>query len=118
FVGDQRNELRIDLAASDKRRRPHKPLHGDAQSGMDHRLRLDDCGAAISKRKHPESHSPAPQPSCFGGAKAPPSYRIVRFTRDLSQGSRWASRLADSGRAMIVLVASCGPCMATGTGRT
>jgi hypothetical protein len=26
--------------------------------------------------------------------------------------------LADSGRPMIVLVASCGPCMATGTGRT
>jgi hypothetical protein len=56
FVGDQWNELRIDLAASNKRRRPDEPLFGDAQSGMAHCLRLNDCGAAISKRKHPESH--------------------------------------------------------------
>jgi hypothetical protein len=56
FVGVQWNELRIDLAASDKQRRPDEPFHGDAQSGKDHRLRLDDYGAAISKRTHPESH--------------------------------------------------------------
>jgi hypothetical protein len=56
FVGDQWNELRIDLTASDKQRRPDEPLHGDAQSGVAHRLRLNDCGAPISKRKHPESH--------------------------------------------------------------
>jgi hypothetical protein len=36
FVGDQWNELRIDLAASNKRRRPDEPLYGDAQSGMAH----------------------------------------------------------------------------------
>jgi hypothetical protein len=36
---------------------------------------------------------------------------------NLSQGPRWASHLADSGRPMIVLVASRDPCVATGTGR-
>jgi hypothetical protein len=36
---------------------------------------------------------------------------------NLSQGSLWASHLADSGRSMIVLVASRDPCVATGTGR-
>jgi hypothetical protein len=55
------------------------------------------------------------QAEMLGGAKAPLNDRIVWFTQDLSRGSRWASPLADSGRPMIVLVASCGPCMATGT---
>jgi hypothetical protein len=56
FVRDQWNELRINLAASGKQGRPDEPLHGDAQSGMGYRLRLNDCGAVISERKHPESH--------------------------------------------------------------
>jgi hypothetical protein len=36
---------------------------------------------------------------------------------NLAQGPRWASHLANSGRPMIVLVASRGPCVAAGTGR-
>jgi hypothetical protein len=52
--------LGIDLAATDKRRRPDKPLHGSAQSGVDQRFRLDDCGASFPEREHPESHDLAP----------------------------------------------------------
>jgi hypothetical protein len=43
---------------------------------------------------------------------------LTGLLENLSQGSRWASRLADSGRPMIVLVASRGPCVATGTAGT
>jgi hypothetical protein len=55
--------------------------------------------------------------SCLVVRKAQSTAVLSDLLENLSQGPRWASHLADSGRPMIVLVASRGPCVATGTGR-
>jgi hypothetical protein len=112
FVGDQWNELRIDLAASNKRRRPDEPLFTATRS----RAWLIVSASTIAAPRSPNESTQSPI--------SPPPAKLLEKdpiqlsgTRDFSQDSCWASRLADSGRPMIVLVASRCPCVATGIGR-
>jgi hypothetical protein len=108
FVGDQWNELRIDLAASSKRRRPDEPLYGDAQSGM-----LSASTIAAPRSPNKSTQSPISPPPAKLLEKDPLTQLSV--TQDFSQGSCWTSRLAEASDDRLGGVP--GPCVATGIGR-
>jgi uncharacterized protein (DUF3084 family) len=89
-------------------------------TAMRSRAWIIDSASTIAAPRSPNERiqSPISRPAELRVVRKPAlndcAVRLTRYPSQLSR-SRWASRLVDSGHAMIILVASRGPSVAPGT---